>query len=64
MADFNISEALAPLYELLGEVPTIIEAFFPIIIPLLVLGVFVALVSAVASLFKMIPKYLKIGGKN
>jgi hypothetical protein len=64
MADFNITESLSPLYDLLEEVPTIIEAFFPIVIPLLVLGVFVALVGAVGALFKMIPKYLKIGGKN
>ena len=60
---FDISTSLKPLYDLLDEVPTIIEAFFPIVIPLLVLGVFVVLVGAVGSLFKMIPKYLKIGKK-
>ena len=61
---FNISEALQPLYDLLDEVPTIIQKFYPIIIPLAVLGAFVILVYTVTQLFKMLPKYLKIGGKG
>jgi len=60
---FDISESLSPLYGLLDEVPTIIAAFFPIIIPLMVLGLFVVLVGVVGSLFKSIPKYLKFGRK-
>jgi hypothetical protein len=60
MTTMNITEQLQPLYALMDEIPTIVAKFYPIIIPLAILGAYVTIVHNVPMIVDMIPKYLKI----